>query len=82
MSLPAIGEWLLIIMVALIVIGPKDLPKALYHIGRFVRTIRGYMHSAQQHLDHIVNLGEIQKDIDEQKAYKKSRPKKKPPTNE
>ncbi|MBI2707788.1 MAG: hypothetical protein HYX35_05715 [Proteobacteria bacterium] len=40
MSLAGWAEILFIALLAFIIIGPKDLPKILFMLGRFVRTLR------------------------------------------
>jgi len=52
-------ELLLIAIVALVVIGPKDLPAALRSMGRSVRTIRRMAGSFQSQVDQFVRESEI-----------------------
>jgi sec-independent protein translocase protein TatB len=48
-----------IAVVALLVIGPKDLPKALYTVGKWVRTIRRTTADFQRHVDDMVRQAEL-----------------------
>lgn len=52
-------ELMVIVMVALIVIGPKDLPAALRTVGQFVRGVRGMAREFQDHVDQLVRESEI-----------------------
>ena len=52
-------ELMVIVMVALIVIGPKDLPAALRTVGQFVRGLRGMAREFQGHVDQLVRESEI-----------------------
>lgn len=47
------GEILIIVIVALVVVGPKDLPKVLRWIGLWVGRLRRYMYLLQQRVDQI-----------------------------
>ncbi len=52
-------EFLLIVFVAVVVIGPKDLPRALYMAGKFIRKIKSYTTDIQKTLDKIMEEGEL-----------------------
>jgi sec-independent protein translocase protein TatB len=52
-------ELMVIVMVALIVIGPKDLPAALRTVGQVVRGLRGMAREFQGHVDQLVRESEI-----------------------
>lgn len=54
------SELLLIILVAVLVIGPKDIPKALYHIGRFSRRLQYMKFAMTQQFDDILRAGDIE----------------------
>ena len=52
-------EFLVILVVAVVVIGPKDLPRALYMAGKFVRKFRVLTADIQKSLDGIIHEGEL-----------------------
>ena len=58
-------EFFLIAVVALLVIGPKDMPRALYHLGRLIRKFRSFTAEIQDGIDRAtedVALEEIAKE--------------------
>tara|TARA_A100001011_G_C14253303_1_gene818896 strand:- start:136 stop:339 length:204 start_codon:yes stop_codon:yes gene_type:complete len=61
--MPQIGwfELLLIIIIAIIVIGPKDFPIVLKKIGSWVGTIKRYFSDVQKNVNEITNLEEENK---------------------
>ncbi len=61
-------EILLISIVAILVIGPKDMPDALRAAGRFVYKIRKFMRNMQQSLDDITQEAELDDIIKEANA--------------
>lgn len=62
-----IGEIILIVIVAIIVLGPDKLPNALIEMAKFIRAIKKTMQDAKETIDREVNLAEIKK---EAQAYK------------
>lgn len=52
-------EFLVILAVAVVAIGPKDLPRALYSIGKFVRKFRRIASDVQKSLDDVMKEGEL-----------------------
>ena len=58
-----IGGWefLLIIMLALLIIGPKDLPLAIRTISQWIRKARSLAQEFQYNLDDIATQAEIDK---------------------
>ena len=58
--MPQIGwfELLVIIIVAIIVIGPKDFPIVLKKIGSWVGSIKRYFTDVQRNVNEITNLEE------------------------
>ena len=52
-------ELMVIVMVALIVIGPKDLPAALRTLGQILRGVRGMAGEFQVQFDQFVRESEI-----------------------
>lgn len=65
------SELLLVAAVALIVIGPKDLPQAVRTVTQLVRRLRGMAQEFQSSLDDLAReagVDEIKKDLNEFKA--------------
>lgn len=54
------SEFLLFALVALIVIGPKDLPKAMRVVGRFVGKARGMANHFRSGFDAMVREAELE----------------------
>tara|TARA_B100001057_G_scaffold475420_1_gene542155 strand:- start:390 stop:593 length:204 start_codon:yes stop_codon:yes gene_type:complete len=56
--MPQIGwfELLIIIIIAIIVIGPKDFPIVLNKIGSWVGSIKRYFSDVQKNVNEITNL--------------------------
>ncbi len=50
---------LLIVAVAVVVIGPKDLPKALHAAGKIIRKIKLFTSDIQKSLDKIIHEEEL-----------------------
>ena len=64
-------EFVVIIVLALVVVGPKDLPKILRTLGRFVGQARGMAKDFQRSFDEMgreVELGELRQEIDALKS--------------
>jgi sec-independent protein translocase protein TatB len=60
------SEFLLIAIVALIVIGPKDLPRLLRTMGQYMRKIQGMAREFQNHLNEAAKetgIDDVKKDI-------------------
>lgn len=53
------SELLLIAVVALVVIGPKDLPNAIYTFGKWVRKARVVAREFQGHIDDMMRETEL-----------------------
>ena len=64
--MPQIGwfELLVIIIVAILVIGPKDFPVVLKKIGSWVGSIKRYFSDVQRNVNEITNLEEDNKKKD------------------
>lgn len=58
-------EFLVILIVAIVVIGPKDLPRALYNAGKLVRKFRRLTADIQKSLDSVLHEGELDDIIQE-----------------
>ncbi len=54
------SEFLLIVIVALVVIGPKDLPRALYKVGQIVGKARGMARHFRTGIDAMVREVELE----------------------
>ncbi|GAA0601359.1 Sec-independent protein translocase protein TatB [Caenispirillum bisanense] len=50
----------LIIVIAVLFLGPKELPHALRTLGRWVRRIRGMAREFQRHIDDVVREAELE----------------------
>jgi sec-independent protein translocase protein TatB len=62
----SMGELMVIALVALIVVGPKDLPRMLRMVGRFVTQLRGMAGEFQRHLDSAIReagIDEVKKEV-------------------
>jgi len=70
--MPQIGwfELLVIVVVAIIVIGPKDFPVVLKKIGSWIRTIKGYFIDVQSNLNQITDIEGNQKSKSEKDKTK------------
>ncbi len=53
-------EFLVILVVALIIIGPRDLPGALRQVGRWVRSARKVAREFQRHVDDAMRDTELE----------------------
>ncbi|WP_207458692.1 Sec-independent protein translocase protein TatB [Azospirillum sp. SYSU D00513] len=53
------SELMVIAAIALVVIGPKDLPKAIYTLGKWVRKARGVAREFQTHIDDMMRESEL-----------------------
>ena len=62
----SMSELMVIAVVALIVVGPKDLPKMLRTIAKFVTKLRGMAGEFQRHLDSAIResgIDEVKKEV-------------------
>ncbi len=65
-------ELLVIVVVALLVVGPKDLPRLLRTIGNFVAKIRGLAREFQGHLDEAMRetgIDEVKDNVTKMKEF-------------
>jgi sec-independent protein translocase protein TatB len=65
------SELFVLALVAVIVIGPKDLPKLLRTFGQFMNKARGMAREFQGHVDAAmkdVGVADLKKDIDQAKG--------------
>ena len=58
--MPQIGwlELLIIVVVAIMVIGPKDFPIVLRKLGSWTSTIKKYFYDVQSNINEITNLND------------------------
>lgn len=54
------SEMLLVLAVAVVVIGPADLPRALYSAGKFIRKIKLFTSDIQKSLDRMMQDEELE----------------------
>lgn len=54
------SEFLVVAIVAVIAIGPKDIPHALYKAGKFIRKIKKLSGEFQKSLDEVMTEGELE----------------------
>lgn len=60
MSFAGLAEILIIAVLALIVIGPKDLPKVLFMLGRFVHRIKSMSGEFMKEFEAIHHFAETE----------------------
>jgi sec-independent protein translocase protein TatB len=72
--MPQIGwfELLIIVVIAVLVIGPKDFPIVLKKIGGWIRTTKKYFSDVQSNISEITNIEDDKSvpSIDEKKIDK------------
>jgi sec-independent protein translocase protein TatB len=70
--MPQIGwlELLIIVVIAILVIGPKDFPIVLKKLGKWTSTIKRYFLDVQSNINEITNLDET---IDKNLIAKKNK---------
>ena len=67
--MPQIGwfELLLIVVIAILVIGPKDFPSVLRKIGNWISTIKSYFYDVQKNINEITEIEDKEKEKDNSK---------------
>ena len=60
MSLAGWAEILFIALLAFVIIGPKDLPKVLFIIGRFVQSLRRLSNEFMSEFENLHHLNELE----------------------
>ena len=75
--MPQIGwfEILIIVIVAIIIIGPKDFPIVLKKIGSWIGTFKRYVNNVQKEVSNLDNE-KIDTDINDAKSEKKNNDQK------
>ena len=58
------GEFAVILIIALLVLGPDKLPQAGRMLGRAVRSVKKFVHEATRELDEIDDFREIKRDVE------------------
>ena len=77
--MPQIGwlELLIIVVIAILVIGPKDFPVVLKKLGKWSSTIKKYFSEVQSNINEITNLDDtIEKNLTEKNKDKNNDKKK------
>ena len=71
--MPQIGwlEILAIVIIAILVLGPKEFPIALKKIGSYFGKLKNILSSFQREVSSVADKIDIEKDIVEQKDLKK-----------
>tara|TARA_B100001093_G_scaffold518934_1_gene605655 strand:+ start:11979 stop:12194 length:216 start_codon:yes stop_codon:yes gene_type:complete len=71
--MPQIGwfELLIIVVIAILVIGPKDFPIVLRKIGSWISSVKGYFSDVQSNINEITNLDEKENKDKSKKENKK-----------
>lgn len=54
------SELLVIVLIAVLVIGPKDIPKIMYQFGRMMRRLQYVRFAMSQQFDEILKAGDIE----------------------
>ena len=72
--MPQIGwfEILVIVVIAILVIGPKDFPFVLRKIGNWINTTKTYIANLTSNIDEITNSSITDEDTPRKKTSKKS----------
>jgi sec-independent protein translocase protein TatB len=72
--MPQIGwlEILTIVIIAILVLGPKEFPIALKKVGSFFGKIKNTIGSFQKEINSVTEKVDIEKDIASQKENKKN----------
>ena len=73
--MPQIGwlEILAIVIIAILVLGPKEFPIALKKIGSYVGKIKNIISSFQREVSSVTNDIDIEKDITKEEVKKKDK---------
>ena len=75
--MPQIGwfEILIIVVLSIVIIGPKDFPIVLKKIGSWIGTVKRYISNLQQEVSNLDNE-KFETDINEKKPENKNNDKK------
>ena len=71
--MPQIGwfELLIIVVVAILIIGPKDFPIVLKKIGSWIGSLKKYFSEIQSNVNEITNIDDENSEVDSSK-YKEN----------
>ena len=71
--MPQIGwfELLIIVVIAILVIGPKDFPVVLKKVGGWIGSIKRYFSEIQKNMNQITKIEEEDSDQNQQKEESK-----------
>ncbi len=64
------SELFIVVLVALLVIGPKDLPRVIHGLGKWVRKARAAAGEFQRHFDEMVREADLQEVRDDVRKLK------------
>ena len=73
--MPQIGwfELLIIVVIAILVIGPKDFPLVLRKVGGWIGSIKRYFTEIQKNMNQITKIEEEDSDQNQQKEESKKK---------
>ena len=76
--MPQIGwlEILAIVIIAILVLGPKEFPIALKKIGSYFGKLKNTLSNFQKEVSSVTDKIDIEKDITDEKDFKKNKIKK------
>ena len=76
--MPQIGwlEILAVVIIAILVLGPKEFPVALKKIGSYVGKLKNLFSSFQREVSSVTNEIELEKDLDTDEKKDKTRKNK------
>lgn len=57
------GELLLILVIAIVVLGPDKVPQVARALGKGIRSVKKYIHETTKDLEDIQELKDLQKDV-------------------
>ena len=71
--MPQIGwlEILAVVIIAILVLGPKEFPIALQNIGSYIGKLKNTLSSFQREVSSVTNDLDLEKDIDKEDNNKK-----------
>ena len=74
--MPQIGwfELIIIVIIAILVIGPKDFPIVLNKVGSWIGSIKSYFSEIQRNVNKVTDFEDtIEKEISDKKTNKKNK---------
>ncbi len=54
----SISEMLVVLLIALVVIKPEQLPSVVLHVGRFIKSLRGLFARVKEDMQSYIELAE------------------------